>query len=81
MCETINEVISSIEPYIKQSNIIEDKNNIKLIISLNHPLCKEAIFQIKEKIKNNLYSNKAKQIKKAQNEPIVNIKAKKRKRI
>ena len=55
ICETINEVISSIEPYIKQSNIIEDKNKIKLIISLNHPLCKEAIFQIKEKIK--IYSS------------------------
>ena len=55
ICETINEVISSIEPYIKQSNIIEDKNKINLIISLNHPLCKEAIFQIKEKIK--IYSS------------------------
>ena len=55
ICETINEVISSIEPFIKQSNIIEDKNKIKLIISLNHPLCKEAIFQIKEKIK--IYSS------------------------
>ena len=55
MCEAINEVISSIEPYIKQSNIIEDKNKIKLIISLNLPLCKEAIFQIKEKIK--IYSS------------------------
>ena len=55
ICETINEVISSIEPFIKQSNIIEDKNKINLIISLNHPLCKEAIFQIKEKIK--IYSS------------------------
>ena len=32
MCETINEVISSIEPFIKKSNIIKDKNKIKLII-------------------------------------------------
>ena len=51
ICESITEVIYSIEPNIKQSNIIEDKNIIKLIISLNHPLCKEAIFEIKEKIK------------------------------
>jgi len=51
ICESITEVICSIEPNIKQSNIIEDKNIIKLIISLNHPLCKEAIFEIKEKIK------------------------------
>jgi len=51
ICESITEVICSIEPNIKQSNIIEDKNIIKLNISLNHPLCKEAIFEIKEKIK------------------------------
>ena len=51
ICESITEVICSIEPNIKQSNIIEDKNIIKLNISLNHPLCKEAILEIKEKIK------------------------------
>ena len=45
MCETINEVISSIEPYIKQSNIIEDKNKINLIISLNHPYVKKQYFK------------------------------------
>ena len=37
--------------YIKQTNIIEDKNNINFIIPINHPLCKEKLFQIKEKIK------------------------------
>ena len=51
MCESISDVISVIEPNINQSNIIEENNNIKLIISLNHPLCKEAIFIIPEKIK------------------------------
>jgi len=51
MCESIIDVISSIEPNIKQSKIIEDKNNINFIIPINHPLCKEIIFQIKEKIK------------------------------
>ena len=51
ICESISDVISVIEPNINQSNIIEENNNIKLIISLNHPLCKEAIFIIPEKIK------------------------------
>jgi len=51
MCESISDVISSIEPNIKQSKIIEDKNNINFIIPINHPLCKEIIFQMKEKIK------------------------------
>jgi len=51
ICESIIEVISLIEINIKQSNIIEDKNNINFIIPINHPLCKEIIFQIKEKIK------------------------------
>ena len=51
ICESISEVISSIEPNIKESNIIEESKNVKFIISLNHPLCKEAIFIIPEKIK------------------------------
>ena len=51
MCESIIDVISSIEPNINQSKIIEDKNNINFIIPINHILCKEIIFQIKEKIK------------------------------
>ena len=51
ICESISEVISSIEPNFKQSNLIEENNYIKLIISLNHPLCKEAVFIIPEKIK------------------------------
>ena len=50
ICESISDVISVIEPNINQSNIIEENNNMKLIISLNHPLCKEAIFIIPEKI-------------------------------
>jgi len=51
ICESISDVISSIEPNIKQSNLIEENNNIHLIIPLNHPLCKEAIFIIHETIK------------------------------
>ena len=51
ICESISDVISSIEPNINQSKIIEEKNTLKFIISLNHPLCKEAIFIIPEKIK------------------------------
>ena len=51
ICDSISEVISSIEPSLKQSNIIKDNNHINLIIPLIHPLCKEAIFQLKEKIK------------------------------
>ena len=51
ICESTIDVISSIEPNLKQTNIIEENNELKLIISLNHPLCKEAIFIIPEKIK------------------------------
>ena len=51
ICESIIDVISSIEPNLKESKIIEENNKIKLIIFLNHPLCKEAIFIIPEKIK------------------------------
>ena len=51
ICDSITDAISSIEPIINQSSIIEEKNILKLIISLNHPLCKEAIFLIPEKIK------------------------------
>ena len=51
ICESISEVISSIEPNINQSSIIEEKNILKFIMPLNHPLCKEAIFIIPEKIK------------------------------
>ena len=50
-----------------QSEIISNKINLK------------SKSNEKRKIKNNLYSNKAKQIKKTQNEPLVNIKAKKKK--
>ena len=50
-----------------QSEIISNKINLK------------SKSNEKRKIKNNLYSNKAKQIKKTQNEPTVNIKAKKKK--
>ena len=51
ICESTIDVISSIEPNLKQSKIIEENNALKLIISLNHPLCKEAIFILPEKIK------------------------------
>ena len=51
ICESISDVISSIEPNIKESNLFEENNNIKLIIALNHPLCKEAVFIIPETIK------------------------------
>ena len=50
-----------------QSEIISNKINLK------------SKSNEKRKIKNNLYSNKVKQIKKTQNEPIVKIKAKKKK--
>ena len=51
ICESTVDVISSIEPNLKNTNLIQESNNLKLIISLNHPLCKEAIFIIPEKIK------------------------------
>ena len=51
ICETIADVIYSIQPNLKLSKLREDKNKIELIIPLNHPLCKEAIFTIKEKRK------------------------------
>lgn len=51
ICESTIDVISSIEPNLKNSNIIEENNNLKLIIYLNHPLCKDAIFIVSEKIK------------------------------
>ena len=51
ICESISEVISSIEPNLKHSKIIEDNNSLELIIELNHPLCKESVFIIPEKIK------------------------------
>ena len=51
ICESTIDVISSIEPNLKQSKTIEENNALKLIISLNHPLCKEAIFILPEKIK------------------------------
>ena len=51
ICESISDVAFSIEPNINRISLIEEKNQIKLIIPLNHPLCKEAIFIIPEKIK------------------------------
>ena len=56
ICESISDVICSVEQNINQSQITEENNNLKLIIPLNHPLCKEAIFNIPEKIK--IYNNK-----------------------
>ena len=56
ICESISDVICSIEQNINQSQITEENNNLKLIIPLNHPLCKEAIFNIPEKTK--IYNNK-----------------------
>ncbi len=49
ICETIDEVIYSLEQFISKTKLIEDINKIKLIVELNHPLCKEGIFIIKEK--------------------------------
>ena len=51
ICESISDAIISIESNIHQSNIIEENNKIKLVIPLSHPLCKEAIFILSEKIK------------------------------
>ena len=57
ICETIDEVILSLEELISKSKLIEEKENkIKLIFELNHPLCKEGIFIIKEKKKDVLES-------------------------
>ena len=56
ICESISDVIFSIEPNITQIKLIEENNQINLIIPLNHPLCKEAIFIIPEKIK--IYDSK-----------------------
>lgn len=51
ICESNSDAIISIESNIHQSNIIEENNKIKLVIPLSHPLCKEAIFILSEKIK------------------------------
>ena len=51
ICETIDEVIYSIEESVLKSQLIEDNGKIKLVVNLNHPLCKEAIFIINEKKK------------------------------
>ena len=56
ICESISDVIFSIKPNINQIKLIEENNQINLIIPLNHPLCKEAIFIIPEKIK--IYDSK-----------------------
>ena len=56
ICESISDVICSIEPSLNQSTLSEGKNQLKWIIKLNHPLCKEAIFIIPEKIK--IYNTK-----------------------
>ena len=51
ICESISEVLISIEQNINQLSLIEEKDQIKLIIPLNHPFCKEAVFIIPEEIK------------------------------
>ena len=51
MCESIEEVICSIKPLIGKSNLIEKNNEIDLLIPINHPLCKEALFTIPHKAK------------------------------
>ena len=51
ICETIDEVIYSLEQFISKTKLIEDINKIKLIVELNHPLCKEGIFIINKKKK------------------------------
>ena len=57
ICETIDEVILSLEEFISKSKLIEEEENkIKLVFELNHPLCKEGIFIVREKKKDVLES-------------------------
>lgn len=51
ICESIEDVICSIKPIIDQSNLIEKTREIDLLIPINHPLCKEALFTIPQKAK------------------------------
>lgn len=51
ICESIKDVLVSIEPNFNKINLVEEKDKIKLIVPLNHPLCKEVIFIIPEIIK------------------------------
>ena len=60
MCESISDVLISLEPNIQNNNkkieLLEQTNEINLIIPLNHPLCTQIIFNIKQKKK--IFQNK-----------------------
>lgn len=58
ICESIIDVICSIKPLINNARLIEKNDEIDLIISINHPLCKEALFTIPNKKKEIYYSIK-----------------------
>ena len=51
ICESLEDVICSIKPTIDKSNLIEKNREIELLIPINHPLCKEALFEIPQKAK------------------------------
>ena len=59
MCESISDVLISLELNVQNTNkieLLEQTNEINLIIPLNHPLCTQIIFNIKQKKK--IFQNK-----------------------
>ena len=51
LCESITDIICTIKPIINKSNLIEKNGEIDIIIPINHPLYKEALFTIPQKAK------------------------------
>ena len=80
MCESISDVLISLEPNIQNKNkieLLEQTNEINLIIPLNQPLCRQIIFNIKQKKKDiselmneiyNIINNQQNEINKLNNE-------------
>ena len=80
MCESISDVLISLETNIQNKNkieLLEETNEINLIIPLNHPLCPQIIFNIKQKKKDiselmneiyNIINNQQNEINKLNNE-------------
>ena len=52
ICDSISEVISSIEPSLKQSNIIKDNNHINFYYSINTPFMQRSNFSTERENKN-----------------------------
>ena len=76
MCESILDVLICLEQNIQNNNkikLLEETNEINLIIPLNQPLCRQIIFNIKQKQKDiselmnqiyNIINNQQNEIKK-----------------